>query len=201
MVGTYNTGLLNSAGDRVVLPVTFFFGGLVLVICAVLQFSRGDVFDGAVAGTFGPFWLSYGAFQTFYASSVPAAQVGSAMSFFLAVFAVVAFYLAIASLRTDLVNALVVWLAFASLVLLSIGAGARIGDVTKAGAAVTMSFAALAWYHAAGDIIEFTFGRKLLPYGPPPVRLSENTTYASAVFNQQNVVIRKLTVIATGSCR
>jgi hypothetical protein len=71
------------------------------------------------------------------------------MSFFLAVFAVVAFYLAIASLRTDLVNALVVWLAFANLVLLSIGAGARIGDVTKAGAAVTMSFAALAWYHAA----------------------------------------------------
>ncbi len=26
------------------------------------------------------------------------------------------------------------------------------------------------WYHAAGDIIESTFGRKVLPFGPPPVR-------------------------------
>jgi uncharacterized protein len=169
MVGMYNTGLLNSAGDQVVLPVTFFFGGLVLIICAVLHFARGDMFDGAIAGTFGPFWISYGAFQTFYAASVPAAQIDSATSFFLAVFAVPAFYLAIASLRTDLVNALVVWLTCAALVLLSIVIGARIDDVTKAGAAAAMSFATLAWYHAAGDIIESTFGRKLLPYGPTPV--------------------------------
>jgi succinate-acetate transporter protein len=31
----------------------------------------------------------------------------------------------------------------------------------------------LAWYHAAGDIIESTFGRKLLPFGPPPARWPE----------------------------
>jgi uncharacterized protein len=170
MLGIYQTGLLNPAGVLIVLPAAFFFGGLVLLIAAVLQFSRGDTFDGAISGTFGPFWLIYGAFQTFYAASVPAAQQGSATSLFLAVFAVVTFYLAIASLRTDLVNAMVLWLAFASLVLLSIGAGARIGSVTRAGAAVTLAFAILAWYHAAGDIIESTFGRKLLPFGPPPLR-------------------------------
>ena len=28
----------------------------------------------------------------------------------------------------------------------------------------------LAWYHAADDIIESAFGRKILPFGPPPVR-------------------------------
>jgi len=45
--------------------------------------------------------------------------------------------------------------------------------VTKAGAAATLAFAFLAWYHAAGDIIESTFGRKLLPFGPPPLRQPE----------------------------
>jgi uncharacterized protein len=67
-VGTYDTGLPNSAGVLIVLPVALFSGGLVLIIAAVLQFSRGDTFDGAMPGTFGPFWVSYGAFQTFYAA-------------------------------------------------------------------------------------------------------------------------------------
>jgi uncharacterized protein len=170
MLSMYQTGLLNSAGVLIVVPAALFLGGLVLIISSVLQFSRGDVFDGAVAGTFGPFWLIYGAFQTLYAARVPAAQLGSATSLLLAVFAVVTLYLAIASLRTDLVTAAILWLAFAGLVLLSIGAGASIGNVTKAGGAATLAFAILAWYHAAGDIIEFTFGRKLLPFGPPPLR-------------------------------
>ena len=133
MLGTYQTGLLNSAGVLSVLPAAFFLGGLVLIISAVLQFSRGDMFDGAVSGTFGPFWLIYGAFQTFYAARVPAAQLGSVTSLLLAVFAVVTFYLAVASLRTGLVNAAILWLAFAGLLLPSIGTGASIGNATKAG--------------------------------------------------------------------
>jgi succinate-acetate transporter protein len=35
---------------------------------------------------------------------------------------------------------------------------------------VVLVFAVLAWYHAAGDVIAATFGRKILPFGPPPVK-------------------------------
>jgi succinate-acetate transporter protein len=170
MLGMYQTGLLNSAGLPIVLPATFFFGGLVQIIVAIMEFSRGNLFAGAVFGTYGPFWVMFGAFQTLYASSVPAAQLGSATSLFLAVFAVITFYLAIASLRTDLVLTVIIWLIFVGLVLLAIGAGASNGNVTKVGGWVVLVFAVLAWYHAAGDIIESTFGRKILPFGPPPVK-------------------------------
>ncbi len=170
MLGMYQTGLLNSAGVPIVLPAAFFFGGLVQIIVAVLEFSRGNLFAGAVFGTYGPFWVIFGAFETLYAASVPAAQLSSATSLFLAVFAVVTLYLAVASLRTDMVLAIILWLIFVGLVLLSIGAGASSGGVTKAGGWVVLVFAVLAWYHAAGDIIESTFGRKLLPFGPPPLR-------------------------------
>jgi len=170
MLGMYQTGLLNSAGLPIVLPATFFFGGLVQIIVAIMEFSRGNLFGGAVFGTYGPFWVMFGAFQTLYASSVPAAQLGSATSLFLAVFAVITFYLAIASLRTDLVLTVIIWLIFVGLVLLAIGAGASNGNVTKVGGWVVLVFAVLAWYHAAGDIIESTFGRKILPFGPPPVK-------------------------------
>jgi uncharacterized protein len=170
MLGMYQTGLLNSAGVAIVLPAAFFFGGLVQIIVAVLEISRGNLFGAAVFGTYGPFWVMFGAFETLYAASVPAAQLSSALSLFLAVFAVVTFYLAIASLRTDLVLSVILWLIFVGLVLLSIGAGASMSNVTKAGGWVVLAFAVLAWYHAAGDVIAATFGRKILPVGPPPIR-------------------------------
>jgi hypothetical protein len=170
MLGMYQTGILNSAGVAVVLPVAFFFGGLVQIIVAIIEFSQGNTFGGAVFGTYGPFWVIFGALQTLYPTSIPAAQLSSATSLFLAVFAVVTFYLAVASLRADLVLSVILWLIFVGLVLLSIGAGQDLATVTKAGGWVVLVFAVLAWYHAAGDIIESTFGRKVLPFGPAPLR-------------------------------
>jgi uncharacterized protein len=170
MLGMYQTGILNSAGLPIVLPATFFFGGLVQIIVAIMEFSRGNLFAGAVFGTYGPFWVMFGAFETLYASSVPAAQLSSAISLFMAVFAVITFYLAVASLRTDLVLTVIIWLIFVGLVLLSLGAGASSAGFTKAGGWVVLIFAVLAWYHAAGDIIESTFGRKVLPFGEAPIK-------------------------------
>jgi uncharacterized protein len=170
MIGMYQTHLLNNAGISIVLPAAFFFGGLVQIIVAIMEFTRGNLFAGAVFGTYGPFWVILGAFNTLYAAGVPAVQLNDATSLFLAVFAVISFYLAIASLRTDLVLTVIIWLIFVGLVVLSIGAGANSVDITEAGGWIVLVFAVLAWYHAAGDIIESTFGRKVLPFGPPPVK-------------------------------
>jgi len=170
MLGMYQTHLLNNAGIPIVLPAAFFFGGLVQIIVAVMEFSRGNLFGGAVFGTYGPFWVIVGAFDTLYAAGVPTVAANDANSLLLAVFAVITFYLGIASLRHDLVLCLIIWLIFAGLVVLSIGAGANNVDVTEAGGWIVLVFAVLAWYHAAGDIIESTFGRKVLPFGNPPLR-------------------------------
>jgi uncharacterized protein len=170
MLGMYQTHLLNNAGIPIVLPAAFFFGGLVQIIVAIMEFTRGNLFAGAVFGTYGPFWVIVGAFDTIYAASVPTVQANDANSLLLAVFAVITFYLAIASLRTDLVLTIIIWLIFAGLVVLSVGAGANNIDITEGGGWIVLSFAVLAWYHAAGDIIESTFGRKVLPFGPAPLR-------------------------------
>jgi succinate-acetate transporter protein len=170
MLGMYQTHLLNNAGIPIVLPAALFFGGLVQIIVAIMEFHRGNLFGGAVFGTYGPFWVIVGTFDTIYASSVPAVQANDANSLLLAVFAVITFYLGIASLRTDLVLTVIIWLIFAGLVVLSVGAGANNVDITEAGGWIVLTFAVLAWYHAAGDIIESTFGRKVLPFGPPPLR-------------------------------
>ncbi len=170
MIGMYQTHLLNNAGIAIVLPAAFFFGGLVQIIVAIMEFTRGNLFAGAVFGTYGPFWVILGAFNTLYAAGVPPVALNDATSLFLAVFAVISFYLAIASLRTDLVLTVIIWLIFIGLVVLSIGAGGNNVHITEAGGWIVLVFAVLAWYHAAGDIIESTFGRKILPFGPPPIK-------------------------------
>jgi len=170
MLGMYQTHILNNAGIPIVLPAALFFGGLVQIIVAIMEFQRGNLFGGAVFGTYGPFWVIVGVFDTIYASSVPTVQANDANSLLLAVFAVITFYLAIASLRTDLVLTVIIWLIFIGLVVLSVGAGANSIDITEAGGWIVLLFAVLAWYHAAGDIIESTFGRKVLPFGPAPLR-------------------------------
>lgn len=165
MLGMYNAGLLDPRGAPIVIPAAFFFGGLVQLIVGVLEINRGSVFGAVVFGTYGPFWIIYGAIETLYGPTIPPAALNSAVSLFLAVFAVLTFYFFIASLRTDRVLVAVFALIFVGLVLLSIGAGSSAVGVTRAGGWVTIAFAVLAWYHAAGGVIASTFGRPVLPMG------------------------------------
>jgi hypothetical protein len=166
MLGMYNTGLLNAAGVAIVFPVAFFFGGLIQIIVAILEIARGNLFGAVVFGSYGPFWVIYAALSTLYATSIPAAQINSAIALFLAMWAVLSFIFGVASLRTDGVLVVIIWLIFAGLVLLAIGIGGGHETITKAGGWVTLAFAVLAWYHAAGDIIADTFGRTILPVWP-----------------------------------
>lgn len=160
MLGMYNAGLLH--GDSaVVLPAAFFFGGTIQIIVAILEILRGNLFGAVVFGSYGPFWVIYGALLTWKTYSSGLTSGGVAL--FLSMFAVLTFYFFIASFRTDAVLVGVFGLIFLGLVLLAIGAGGNTENVTKAGGWVTLAFAVLAWYHAAGDVIAATFGRQVLP--------------------------------------
>jgi succinate-acetate transporter protein len=165
MLGMYNAHLLSAGGTAIVIPVAFFFGGLIQIIVAVLEVARGNVFGAVVFGTYGPFWVIYGFIAQHYASVLAPASVGSALALFLAMFAVLTFYFFIASLKTDFVLVLVFALIFIGLVLLAIGNGSGHVVYLEAGGWVTLAFAVLAWYHAAGDVIAHTFGRTVLPMG------------------------------------
>lgn len=165
MLGMYNAHLINAGGAAIVIPVAFFFGGMIQIIVAVLEVIRGNVFGATVFGTYGPFWVIYGFIAQHYAGVLTPSAVPSALALFLAMFAVLTFYFFIASLKTDAVLAVVFALIFIALVLLAIGNGGGNESLVKLGGWVTLIFAVLAWYHAAGDVIAATFGRTVLPMG------------------------------------
>jgi succinate-acetate transporter protein len=166
MLGLYNSGLLGEASLPIVLPVAFFFGGLIQILVAILEVGRGNVFGAVVFGTYGPFWVIFAGIETWFAKMVhPASAVGTGVAAFLAMFAIVTFYFVLASLRTDRVLVAVFALIFIGLVFLAIGAESGTTGWTKAGGWVTLAFAVLAWYHAAADMVNFTFKRAVLPVG------------------------------------
>lgn len=166
MLGMYNAGLLHSGGVAIVFPVAFFFGGMIQIIVGILEVFRGNMFGAVVFGTYGPFWVIFAAIETWFGKKLAAPDVAGALSLFLAMFAVLTFYFFLASLRTDWVLVVIFALIFIALVLLSIGAATGTSIYTVIGGWVTLIFAVIAWYHAAGDLINFTFGKKAVPLFP-----------------------------------
>ena len=165
ILGLYNTHLLGSGSLPIVFPFAFFYGGLIQIIVGILEVQRGNLFGAVVFGTYGPFWVIYGAISIWFAKLATPASVSSGVSAFLAMFAIMTFFFFLASLRTDSVLVAIFALIFIGLVFLAINAESGTVFWQKAGGWVTLAFAVLAWYHAAADMINFTFRRQVLSVG------------------------------------
>jgi succinate-acetate transporter protein len=58
VVASEHLGLVDM--DPTLMPWIFFIGGLALIITAMLEFMRGDIFAATFFGAFGLFWFAYG---------------------------------------------------------------------------------------------------------------------------------------------
>ncbi len=165
MLGLYNAGLVDPKGLAAVLPVAFFFGGLMQILVAILEIFSGNPFGATVFGSYGPFWVILGAINVWFAHDIPASAMGSAMAVFLAMWAVISFYFTIASLRTNRVLTVILALITIALILLSLGEGLPSVLMTRLGGWVTLVFATLGWYYAFAHLLQFTYGHHVLPLG------------------------------------
>jgi len=166
MLGIINAHLINATAIGIIIPTAFIFGGLVQVIVAIIEVARGSTFGAVAFGTYGPFWIIVGLYLQFYAKTVAPASTGTAFALFLWMFAIISLYLFIASLRTDVVLAIILALLVITFVLLALGNGLNSTSLTEAGGYTTIIFAILGFYHAASGTITSTWGRVLLPVGP-----------------------------------
>jgi len=138
----------------------YFFGGLLMILGSFLEFILGNTFPFVVFGTFGAFWLTFGATLTpFYNASIaylptdPAASASdptfmSTFGFFQVYMGVLCFVYMIISIRTNIVFFLIFLLlvpAFGCLSAFFFGHGANPTLLTAAGA-LTFIICLLGWY-------------------------------------------------------
>jgi len=156
LMGWQNAGGLGAAETG----VYYFFGGLLMLLGAFLEFVLGNTFPFVVFGTFGAFWLSFGATLTPYFNAAGAYQPNdlatassnptfmSTFAFFQVYMGVLCFVYMIISLRTNVIFFLIFLLLIPTFGLLAaffFGHGANATLAVAAGACAFV-ICLLGWY-------------------------------------------------------
>ena len=166
VLSMFNAGLVSDKGEPVVFALALTYGGIAQVLAGMWEFRTGNTFGAVAFCSFGAFWLSFWAFEQFYASDVPAADVGHAVGLYLIAWGIFTAYMFIASLRTTGAIALVFILLAVTYFLLGIGEAGGSTGLVKVGGWVGLATAVAAWYASFAAVTNSTFGRVVMPVKP-----------------------------------
>lgn len=166
VLSMFNAGLVSKAGEPVVLGLALAYGGIAQVLAGMWEFRTGNTFGAVAFTSFGAFWLSFWAYVTFFATTVPAAHVAAAVGLYLIGWGIFTTYMFIASLRTTMAIALVFCLLAITFFLLGIGNSSETNGLVEAGGWAGLATAVAAWYASFAAVTNSTFGRTVLPVGP-----------------------------------
>jgi succinate-acetate transporter protein len=166
VLSMFNAGLVSDKGEPIVFGLALAYGGIAQVLAGMWEFRTGNTFGAVAFCSFGAFWLSFWAFEQFYASDVPAADVGHAVGLYLIAWGIFTAYMFIASLRTTAAIALVFILLAVTFFLLGIGEAGGSTGLVKVGGWLGLATAAAAWYASFAAVTNSTFGRVVMPVKP-----------------------------------
>ena len=166
VLSMFNADLVSRSGETITLGLALTYGGLAQLLAGMWEFRTGNTFGAVAFTSFGAFWLSFWAFNQFYATSIPAADVGHAVGLYLIAWGIFTTYMFVASLRTTGAIALVFILLAIAFFLLGIGNARASDGLVKAGGWVGLATAIVAWYASFAAVTNATFGRLVLPVIP-----------------------------------
>jgi succinate-acetate transporter protein len=166
VLSMYNAGIMDAKGEPIVFGLALAYGGLGQLLAGMWEFRTGNTFGAVAFTSYGAFWLSFWAFEQFYAKSVPESVLGGAVGLYLVAWGVFTAYMFIASLRTTGAIALVFLLLAATFLVLGIGEWTTSDGIVKAGGIIGLATAAAAWYASFAAVTNATFGRTVMPVKP-----------------------------------
>jgi succinate-acetate transporter protein len=78
----FNAGIVSDAGEPVVLGLALAYGGVAQVLAGMWEFRNNNTFGATAFTSYGAFWLSFWAFNQFFADQVPSGSVGDAVGLY-----------------------------------------------------------------------------------------------------------------------
>lgn len=167
VLSMFNAELVSKAGEPIVLGLALAYGGLAQVLAGMWEFRTGNTFGAVAFTSFGAFWLSFWAFDTFFAKEITnKGDLGHAVGLYLIAWGIFTTYMFVASLRTTVAISVVFALLAATFFLLGIGNSNADTDIVKLGGWFGLATAAAAWYASFAAVTNSTFGRTVLPVKP-----------------------------------
>jgi succinate-acetate transporter protein len=148
------------------LALALVYGGFAQLLAGMWEFSRKNTFGAMAFTSYGAFWISYYVFVHFLAPGFKAALLPTAAGVFLMGWAIVTFYLMIASFRVSVAVVGVFVALDVTFVLLTIGNFNSNSGLIHAGGWVGIVTAAIAFYASAAGVINETFKKAIVPVFP-----------------------------------
>jgi succinate-acetate transporter protein len=100
VLSMFNAGILGDAAEPVVFGLALAYGGLAQLLAGMWEFRTGNTFGAVAFTSYGAFWLSFWAFEHFYAGKIPESALGQGIGVYLVAWGVFTAYMFVASLRT-----------------------------------------------------------------------------------------------------
>jgi uncharacterized protein len=160
----FNSGLMSEKGLPIVLGLALAYGGLAQLLAGMWEFRTGNTFGATAFTSYGAFWLSFWAFEQFFAKDITdKTALAHSVGLFLIGWGIFTAYMFIASLRVSVAVAVVFALLAATFIVLGIGNATETESITHAGGFIGIATAIAAWYASFAAVANSTFGRIVLP--------------------------------------
>jgi len=160
----FNSGLMSEKGLPIVLGLALAYGGLAQLLAGMWEFRTGNTFGATAFTSFGAFWLSFWAFEQFFAKDITdKTALAHSVGLFLIGWGIFTAYMFVASLRVSVAVAVVFALLAVTFILLGIGDATETEGITHAGGFIGIATAIAAWYASFAAVTNSTFGRTVLP--------------------------------------
>src|SRR3954465_5276370 len=166
LLGVFHSGLVSEKGLPIVLGLALAYGGLAQLLAGMWEFRTGNTFGATAFTSFGAFWISFWAFEQFFAKDIKdATSLGNAAGLYLTAWGLFTTYMFVASLRVSVAVATVFALLATTFIVLGIGDASANTTITHIGGFIGIATAIAAWYASFAAVTNSTFGRTILPVG------------------------------------
>lgn len=166
MLSMIEVGAISKSALPVVLGSALAYGGILQLLAGMWAFVRHNTFAAVALGSYGAFWISYWALNTFYLGKIPGGEQNSALGLFLISWAVFSFYMWVVSFRVNLGVMLVFLTLWPAYLLLGLGTVNASAGLIHIGGAFGIATALLAWYVSFAETLHNTIGKPLAPLVP-----------------------------------
>jgi succinate-acetate transporter protein len=159
LLSMVNAGWFGGVDVPMVLACAFAFGGTAQFVAGLMEAPSGNTFGFVAFCGYGAFWWSFALFVLFFAKDVQGPFVG----WYLLLWGVFTTFMWIGTWKKNKALMLIFLALTPTFYLLAAGALTGIGGLTVLGGYLGLVTAALAFYLAAAEIINESWGRVVLP--------------------------------------
>lgn len=163
LLSLINGGIFDAQNVGVVLGMAFAFGGTAQMIAGMFEYKKGNTFGFTAFISYGAFWWSWALMTVFFKGNAEASFIG----WYLAVWGVFTFMMFLGTLAKAKALRAIFFFLTLTFFALAIGDGTGNHAIVNLGGYLGLITALCAFYLAAADIINESFGRTILPIGEP----------------------------------